>query len=111
MQLEGVAEVISVESEYLSCCSQVKVHYFLRTDDHKLITLPRLTNVYCEDTSQDLRYTFPGEPYGEDGLIIKGIHTYNETQEIIGVVPQLSIAWNDDRFEHIGIAYGFNDEE
>jgi len=107
--LDGIAEVIRVEVEYLSCCSQVEAHYFMRTTKNEMITLPQLTNTYCEDTDRDIHYIFPGQAHGEEGLIVKGLYVYNEQQQIEQVQIQRSIAWNDDHFENTVIAYGYEE--
>lgn len=93
--IEGISEVIKMEVEYLACCAQVESYYYLVTDDDKLITLPQLTNIYCENSNTDSQYTFPNQEYGIEGNILETETLYKETSEIKYVSLKQSYTWND----------------
>ncbi|WP_108805158.1 hypothetical protein [Aquimarina sp. Aq107] len=95
--LEGISEVIKMEVEYLACCAQVESHYFMVTDKNELVSLPQLTNVYCEDSDTDAQYTFPNQQYGIEGNILETETLYKETAEIKYVNLKQSFTWNDNK--------------
>ncbi|WP_299218282.1 hypothetical protein [uncultured Aquimarina sp.] len=95
--LEGVSEVIKMEVEYLSCCAQVESYYFMVTNDDKLVSLPQLTNVYCENSDTNSQYTFPSQEYGIKGNILETETLYNEKLETKYVNLKLSLTWNDNK--------------
>ncbi|WP_299260176.1 hypothetical protein [uncultured Aquimarina sp.] len=95
--LEGISEVIKMEVEYLACCAQVESYYFMITNDNKLVSLPQLTNVYCENSDTDSQYTFPNQKYGIKGNILETETLYKETSEIKYVNLKLSLTWNDNK--------------
>ncbi len=95
--LEGISEVIKMEVEYLACCAQVESYYFMVTDDDKIVSLPQLTNIYCENSDTDSQYTFPNQKYGIKGNILETETLYKETSEIKYVNLKQSFTWNDNK--------------
>ncbi|MDH7447659.1 hypothetical protein [Aquimarina sp. 2201CG14-23] len=95
--LDGVSEVIKMEVEYLACCAQVETYYFMVTNDNELVSLPQLTNIYCEDSNTDSQYTFPNQEYGIEGNILETETLYKETSEIKYVNLKQSFTWNDNK--------------
>ncbi|WP_299434418.1 hypothetical protein [uncultured Aquimarina sp.] len=95
--LEGISEVIKMEVEYLACCAQVESYYFMITNDNKLVSLPQLTNVYCENSNTDSQYTFPNQEYGIKGNILETETLYKETSKIKYVNLKQSFTWNDNK--------------
>jgi len=96
--LDGISEVIKMEIEYLACCAEVKTYYFLMTEMGEPVTLPKLTNVYCEDSNTDSQYTFPNQEYGIEGSILETETLYTETSEVKYVNLKQSLTWNDNTF-------------
>ncbi len=92
--LEGISEVIKMEVEYIACCAEVQSYYYLISNDSKVIPLPQLTNVYCEDSDSDSQYTFPTQEYGVKGNILETHTSYNESSEIKYVCLKQGLVWN-----------------
>ncbi len=93
--LEGISEVIKMEVEYLACCAHVEAYYYMVADDNKIIALPELTNVYCENSDTDFQYVFPNQDYGIEGNILKTQTFYKNTSDIKYVNLKKSISWKD----------------
>lgn len=96
--LDGISEVIKMEVEYLGCCAHVASYYFLIDDDKKLISLPRIDNVYCEDSNTDFQYIFPNQQYGVPNNILETQTFYTEVSEIKYVNLKQSYTWNDNKY-------------
>lgn len=94
--LKGVSEVIKMEVEYLSCCAEVQSYYFLVKDNKEVVSLPALTNIYCENTNADEQYTFPNQKHGSEGTILETQTFYkNETTEIEYINLKQQLTWDD----------------
>lgn len=102
--LEGIQEVVKVDIEYIACCAHVETYYYMVTEENDLISLPKLENVYCEDSNTDLEYIFPNQEYGITNNILKTEILYNETGEVRYVNLKQSFAWNDDNYGTTEIA-------
>ncbi|KAA1245408.1 hypothetical protein [Aquimarina sp. RZ0] len=96
--LQGISEVIKMEIEYLACCAEVESYYFMITDKNEVVSLPRLTNVYCENSNTDSQYTFPNQKYGVEGNILETETLYKETSEVKYINLKQSFTWNDNEF-------------
>ncbi len=93
--LDGISEVIKLEVEFFACCAEVASYYYMVTDDQQLISLPQLSNIYCENSNTDSQYTFPNQEYGIQGNILETETLYSDSYEVKNVHQKQSIAWND----------------
>lgn len=96
--LDGISEVIKMEIEYLACCAHVQSYYFLIDKDQNLISLPQISNVYCEDSNTDFQYIFPNQEYGIPNNILETQTFYTDASEIKYVNLKQSYTWNDNNY-------------
>ncbi len=89
--IENITEVIKVDILYTSCCSNLETHYFMVTESGEYISLPVIENTYCEDTSSEVQYIFPGQASGRENTIVKA-----EVYDMYDYEVIQSIVWNDD---------------
>ena len=97
--LQGVAEVVKVEVESTTCCTNVEAYYFLVTEEKSFIPLPSLENLYCDESGQDLHYVFPNQAFGRENAILKTKMSYTKTYDVQNVNVLQQFSWNDDDFE------------
>lgn len=97
--LTGISEVIKMEIESVTCCSEVAIHYFMITDQETLISLPKLTNVYCENSDTDSQYTFPNQLFGMKNKIIETETLYTASSEVKYVSLKQSFILNNDKVD------------
>ncbi|WP_062052689.1 hypothetical protein [Aquimarina longa] len=99
--LEGVSKVVKLEIEYLACCAHVEAYYYMIKEDHTIVKLPKLKNVYCENSDTDLQYIFPNQEYGIQGNILETQTFYNENATAIKYVNlKQRFIWNNDIFQN-----------
>lgn len=97
--LKGIAQVLKVDLEYAICRIPIKTHYFMVTQDADVISLPKLTNAYCNILAGEERYIFPNEPHGKEGLVQKAKVHYSKEGSIQKVSVLHSFYWKDDDFD------------
>ncbi|GAA3510393.1 hypothetical protein GCM10022393_24660 [Aquimarina addita] len=97
--LAGISEVIKMDIESVTCCAEVVTYYFMVTDQKKLISLPELTNIYCENSDTDSQYTFPNQLFGIKNKIVQTETLYSESTEIKYVSLQQSFILNNDKID------------
>lgn len=93
--LEGISEVIKMEIESITCCAQVDTYYFMLTKQNTIIALPKLQNVYCENSDTDFQYTFPSQLFGMKDKIIETETLYSGVSEVKYVSLKQSFILND----------------
>lgn len=88
--LDGVREIIKLEVEYYACCAYVDAFYYILKEDATVVEIPRIQNVYCEDTSSDYRYIFPNQEFGIEGNVLKTKvgYTQNATIKYVSLKEQ-----------------------
>jgi len=96
--LEGISKVIKMEVEYLACCAHVEAFYFLVGNDNTITALPKLENVYCENSDKDYQYTFPSQKYGEKNNILKTQTFYTPNAGVKYVNTKQSYGWKNNTF-------------
>ncbi|OEJ98499.1 hypothetical protein A8C32_04605 [Flavivirga aquatica] len=93
--LVGVSEVIKMEIEYLGCCAHVEAYYYMVKDDNTIVPLPRIKNVYCENSDRDFQYIFPNQEFGVKGNILETQTFYKEMLKDVKYVNSMkSFVWN-----------------
>ncbi len=93
--LAGISEVIKMEVEYLACCAHVETFYYMIKDNHTIVPLPEIKNVYCENSDTDYQYIFPNQEHGVEGNILHTQTFYNEeAMNIRNINLDQSFSWN-----------------
>ncbi len=94
--LNGVSEVIKMEVEYLACCAHVESFYYMVQENGEVTALPKLKNIYCEESDTDFQYIFPNQEYGIDGNILSTQTFYKSTSDTKYVSLKQSFTWNQN---------------
>lgn len=91
--LTNVKQVIKVEFEFLSCCSNYESLYFMVTNNDELIKLPQLDYMQCEYATDKMEYIFPNQKFGQANTILTTESFLDEHQETESVTIVSTKNW------------------
>ncbi len=97
--LEGIVEILKVSFAYTDRCSSTDSYYFLVDEHSNIVALPHIENQYCDGLTK-MRYVFPSQQYGQEGVILRTKIQYNKNYKIKDVNVLQSFVWNDDDFDN-----------
>jgi len=99
--LSNIIKVITIESTYNACCSDIFEQNYLINSNNKLIEIPEISNVHCDGPEPYFGYIFPNDKKGHKDKIKYAKITpskegANDTIDILKV-----FAWNGSELKLI----------
>lgn len=92
--ISNIKEVVKVEFEYVACCSSIEEHYFLFSNENKLIKLPSTDYVHCDGPEPFFEYRFPNQYLGLKDQILRTESFPNQDYKVDSISKLL--AYNID---------------
>ncbi len=96
--LNGVKKVLKIDAKYTEYCAYIVSQYILVTNDGDYISLPRIGNTMCNDSTSEIKYIFPNQKFGKANQIVRSEVGISNTTTISEATTQETFSWNDDDF-------------